>query len=200
MRLNSTILRLLITATLSLIGGSSIGKAQALNYDLMRSMSPDKKFGVQISCSSYPLDEKNIDPDLITAVKLVALPTKTVVMEIPQSYSGRAPDLVWSPDSNWLAFSVASGPRVSDTYVYRRSDAGFAELKTENLRVDVEGDVHNEYVAPIRWLKPGVLLLQQTVIFRGGDDASYRFSAVFDEKGDKFRITSRKKVRSKAEQ
>jgi hypothetical protein len=95
---------------------------------------------------------------------------------------------------------VASGPRVSDTYVYRRSDAGFTELETENLRVDVKGDVHNEYVTPIRWLKPGVLLLQQTVIFRGGDDASYGFSAVFDEKGDKFRITSRKKVRSKAEQ
>jgi hypothetical protein len=199
MRLNSTILRLLVTATLSLIGGSSIGKAQALNNDLMQGMSPDKKFGVQISCSNHPLDEKDIDPDLITAVKLVALPAKTIVMEIPQSYSGRTPDLVWSPDSNWLAFSVSSGPRVSDTYVYRRSHAGFAELKTENLRVDVEGDVHNEYVTAIRWLKPGVLLLQQTVIFRGGDDASYRFSAVF-EKGDKFRITSRKKVRSKAEQ
>jgi hypothetical protein len=198
MRLNS-ILRLLITATLSVIGGSSIGKAQASNYDLIRSMSPDKKLGVQISCSSYPLDEKDIDPGLLTAVKLVALPTKTVEMEIPRSYSGRAPDLVWSPDSNWLAFSLASGPRVSDTYVYRRSDAGFAELKTENLQVDVEGDLHNEYVTPIRWLKPGVLLLQQTVIFRCGDDASYRFSAVFDQKGDKF-LTSRKKVRSKAEQ
>jgi hypothetical protein len=193
---NSTILRLLITATLSLAGGSLAAKAQTLNYDFIQGISPDKKLGLQISCSSYPLDEKDIDPSLITAVKLVALPAKTIVMTIPQSYSGKAPDLVWSADSNWLAFSVASGPRVSDSYVYHRSETGFAAFQTENLRVDIEGDVKNEYVTPIRWLKPGLLLLEDSVIFRGGGDATYRFSAVFDQKADKFRITARKKVHS----
>ena len=200
MRLNLTIRSSIIAATLSLIVGGSFALAPALNYDFIKSISPDKKFAVQISCSSYPLDEKDIDPSLITAVKLVALPAKTVVMNVGQNYSGSAPDLVWSPDSNWLAFSVYSGPRVSDTYVYRRSDTSFAELKTDNLEVDVEGHVRNQYVTPLRWLKPGVLLLEQVLIFRGGDDVTYRFTAVFDQKADKFRITSRKKIRSKGEQ
>ena len=199
MGLNSTIRRLLITGTLSLIGGGWIGKAQTLNNDIIQGMSPDKKFGLQISCSSYPLDEKNIDPSVITAVKLVGLPAKTVVMNIPQNYSGGAPKLVWSPDSNWLALSASSGPRVSDTYVYRRSGTGFTELKTDDLQLPIEGDVKNEYVTPIRWLKSRVLLLEDAVIFRGGGDATYRFSAVFDEKGDKFRITSKTKIGSKAE-
>jgi hypothetical protein len=199
MRLKLTILRLLI-ATLFLIGGSLNAKAHALNYHFIQSISPDKKFGLQISCSSYPSDEKNIDPSLITAVKLVALPGKAVVMDIPQSYSGNAPDLVWSPDSNWLAFPVASGPRVSDPFVYHRSETGFAAFQTENLRPNIEGDVRNEYVTPIRWLKPGLLLLEYTVIFRGGEDATYGFSAVFDQKADKFRIITRKKIRSKGEQ
>ena len=82
----------------------------------------------------------------------------------------RAASRTWSPDSNWLAFSVYSGPRVSDTYVYRRSDTSFAELKTDNLEVDVR----NQYVTPVRWLKPGVLLLEQVVIFRGGDPQAGR--------------------------
>jgi len=199
MRLNSTSQRLLITTTLWLIGGSSIAKAQTSNADIIRGMSPDKKYGLQISCSSYPLDEKDIDPSLITAVKLVALPAKTAVMDIGQSYSGSAPELVWSADSNWFAFSVASGPRVSDTYVYRRLDTGFTELKPEDLRLPIEGDVRNEYVTPMRWLKPGILLLKDAVIFRAGGEATYRFAAVFDKKGDKFRITLKKKVGSKAE-
>ena len=79
---------------LSLIVGGSFAQTRALNYDFIKCVSPDKKFGVQISCSSYPLDEKDIDPSLITAVKLVALPAKTVVMNGPQNYSGSVPNLV----------------------------------------------------------------------------------------------------------
>jgi hypothetical protein len=48
-------------------------------------------------------------------------------------------------------------------------------------------------------LKPGSLLLEQYDIFRGGEgeDATYRFTAKFDEKTGKFQITSKKKVPSK---
>ena len=67
------------------------------------------------------------------------------------------------------------------------------------MQVDVEGDVRNQYVNPVRWVKPGVLLLEQYDIFRGGDgkDATYRFTAKFDDKTDKFQIISKKKVPSK---
>jgi hypothetical protein len=117
-----------------------------------------------------------------------------------QNYDGSPAYVIWSQDSNWLAFSASSGPRVTDTYVYRRSGEDFKfKAATDKLRVDVKGDVRNEYVRPIRWVKPGVLLLEQYDIFRGGEgkDASYRFTVRFDEKTDKFQITSKKKIPSK---
>jgi len=66
------------------------------------------------------------------------------------------------------------------------------------LEIDVEG-ARREWLQPIRWIKPGVLLLEQSVIFRGADagEATYRLTAAFDEKTGKFQITSKKKVPSK---
>jgi hypothetical protein len=107
--------------------------------------------------------------------------------------------LIWSKDSNWFAYPLPSGSRVTDTYVYHRSGDDFTQLETEELRVDVKGDVRNEYVRPIRWVKPAVLLLKQYDIFRGGEgeDDTYRFTAKFDDKTGKFQIISKKKVPSK---
>jgi hypothetical protein len=118
-------------------------------------------------------------------------------MNLPQNYSGSAADLIWSEDSKWLAFSIYSGPRVSDTYVYHSLGDYFIKLEAQELRVDVQGDVRNEYVNPLRWVKPGVLLLEQNDVFRGDSkDANHRFAASFDGKTGKFRIISNKKVRS----
>ena len=167
-------------------------------FEKIRDTSPDGKFAVLISCSSEPEDPNHIDSNLISAVKLVSLPSKKIVMDL-QNYDGSAARVIWSPDSNWLAFSSSSGPRVTDTYVYHRSGDDFGEVKTENLQVDVKGDVRNQYVTPLRWVKPAVLLLEQLSIFRGGDgkDATYQFTARFDEKTGKFQIISKKKVPSK---
>ena len=51
------------------------------------------------------------------------------------------------------------------------------------MRVNAKGNVRNEYVNPVRWIKPGILLLEQFDIFRGGngEDATYQFAAKFDE-------------------
>jgi hypothetical protein len=165
----------------------------------IRDVSPDGKFAVRISCSSEPDDPSNIDSSLITAVELVSLPSKKVVANVGQDNEGNAPHLIWSKDSNWFAYPLSGGPRVTDTYVYHRSGDGFARLEAEELRVDAKGNVRNEYVNPIRWVKPGTLLLEQFDIFRGGEgkDATYRFTAKFDEKTGKFRIISKKKVPSK---
>jgi hypothetical protein len=106
--------------------------------------------------------------------------------------------LIWSKDSNWLAYSFSSGSRVTDTYVYHRSAGDFVAMGgDEDLGADVKGDIRNAYVHPIRWVKPGVLLLEQFVIFRGGGDSTIRFTAKFDEKTGKFQIMSKKKVPSK---
>jgi hypothetical protein len=165
-------------------------------------VSPNGKFAVRISCSSEPEDPNDIDANLITAVDLVSLPSKKVVMNIGQDDGGSAPHLIWSKDSEWFAFPLSEGHRITYTHVYHRSGEDFTRLETEQpeqLRVDVKGDVRNEYVKPINWVKPGVLLLEQFVIFRGGEgeDATYRFTVKFDEKTGKFRVISKKKVPSK---
>jgi|GEM_PF-1537212 len=158
-------------------------------FEKIRDISPDGKFAMRISCSSEPEDPNNIDSSLITAVQLVSLPSKKAVMNLPQNYNGSAADLIWSQDSKWLAFSIYDGPRVSDTYVYHSSGNYFIQLATQELRVKVEGDVKNEYVNPVRWVKPGVLLLEQNDVFRGdGKDGNHKFTASFDEKTGKFGI------------
>src|SRR5713101_4220497 len=71
-------------------------------------------------------------------------------------------------------------------------------IKPEELRVDVKGDVRNEYVRPIRWTRPGVLLLEQLSIFRGGeiDDAKFQLRAGLDPTTGKFKVISKKKLPS----
>jgi hypothetical protein len=142
---------------------------ESATFEKIRDTSPDGKFAVRISCRGEPEDPNNIDPGLITAVELVSLPSKEVVTELPQNYDSGAPHVIWAPGSRWLAFSLSDGPRVTDTHVYHRSGDAFGEFKTDNLQVHVKGDVRNEYVTPIRWIKSGVLSLEQYVIFRGGE-------------------------------
>ena len=120
-------------------------------------------------------------------------------MEI-QTSEFSVPHLVWSSDSNWFAFSFSSGPRVSDTYIYHRTGDNFSEFETKNLTADVAGDVRNEYVTPIRWLKPGLLLLKDEAMFRGGGDATVRFTAGFDEKTGETKIISKKKGASSSKE
>jgi hypothetical protein len=154
---------------------------------------------VRVSCSSEPEDPNNIDSSLITAIEVVSLPSKKVVVNVSEGNEVSAPNVIWSPDSRWFAFPFSEGHRVTDTYIYHRSGDDFSRFETEELRVDAKGDVRNEYVKPVRWIKPGVLLLEQFDIFRGEDseDATYQFTAKFDEKTGKFQITSKKKVPSK---
>jgi hypothetical protein len=168
-------------------------------FEKILDVSPDGKFALRISCSSEPADSNNIDPGLITAADVVSLPSKNSVIKGLQNYSGTVPDLIWSKDSNWLAYSLSSGTRVTDTYVHHRSGDDFVQLQTDDLRIDAKGDVRNEYVRAIRWVKPGVLLLEQFDIFRGGDgtDATWRFTARFDDKTGKLQIISKKKIPSK---
>jgi hypothetical protein len=190
------LLGLLLVSLLPIYAEESAG------FEKIRDVSPDGKFAVRIFCSSEPEDPNDIDSNLITAVELVSLPSKKVVMNIGQDDGGGVPHLIWSKDSEWFAFPLSEGHRITYTHVYHRSSDDFTRLETEQpeqLRVDVKGDVRNEYVKPIRWVEPGVLLLEQFVIFRGGEgaDATYQFTAKFDEETGKFRVISKKKVPSK---
>lgn len=169
------------------------------NWEKITDLSPDKKLGVRITCESEPDDPKNIDPGSIAAVELVALPSKKRVMELSRNYDGAPAKIYWSPDSKWFALAVSEGPRVTETSVFHREGNEFEKLDTEDLSVEAGGNARNQYVEPIRWVKPGALLLKQFTIFRGGSgDSTIQFTAVFDKTG-KFRIVGKKKVRSKDE-
>jgi hypothetical protein len=175
---------------LLLLSTQSIYAQESPALEKIRDVSPDGKFALRISCSSEPEDPDNIDSSLVTAVDFVSLPSKKVVVNFGQDYDGF--HLIWSPDSKWVAFPLPEGHRVTYTHVYHRSGDELRDLETaENLRVDAKGDVRNEYVNPVRWAKPGVLLLEQFDIFRGGngEDATYQFTAKFDENSGKFQIT-----------
>ena len=170
------------------------GEQEPVAFEKIVDASPDRKFAVLISCSGEPEDPNNIESNLITAVKLVALPSKKTVLDL-QNYNGSPARVIWSEDSNWLAYALSSGPRVTDTYVYHRAGEDFNELKTDDLKVGVQGDVRNEYVRPLRWIKPSVLLLEQTDIVRGsGDSSALQFTAAFNQKTGKFQITSKKNI------
>ena len=59
------------------------------------------------------------------------------------------------------------------------------------LRISCSGEPASpDNIKAIRWLKPGVLMLEQFDIFRGGsEDVTYQFTAKFDEKTGKLQIT-----------
>ncbi|HEV2965969.1 MAG TPA: hypothetical protein VGW97_03580, partial [Chthoniobacterales bacterium] len=121
------------------------------------------------------------------------------VMELSRSYDGAPAKIYWSQDSNWFALAVSEGPRVTETSVFHREGSAFEKLDTEDLRVETKGDVRNEYIEPIRWLKPGTLLLKQMTIFRGeAGDSTIEFTVRFDQYG-KFRVLNKKKASSKGE-
>lgn len=184
-----------LLACLLIVAGASFAEEPA-RVEKIRDISPDHKFAMRIWCSSEPEDPANIDSSLIIAVELVSLPSKTMMMSLPQDYSGNVADLVWSSDSKWFALCYSEGPRVSETEVYHRSGEKFDALKTDELRVEVKGDVRNEYIRPIRWAKPSVLVLEQQSIFRGGeiDDSNVQFTVSFDGKSGKFRVIAKKKI------
>jgi hypothetical protein len=131
------------------------------------------------------------------------------VADLPWDGSANQTSLIWSRDSKWCAF-YAETPRWGLTWVYHLRGDTFVQPGVESkgdahqswetpLEIEVEGDVRREWLKPIRWIKPGVLLLEQSVIFRSADadEATYRLTAKFDEKTGNFQIISKKKLPSK---
>ena len=162
-------------------------------------VSPDKKFAVRISYdpSLLPENGEEIPPAATRKLELIAMPSEEMVLDFSEEEGGLKGKVIWSQDSKWFAYALSLGQRVTETRVCHRSGDGFEKLKTEYLGVDAGGDVRNEYVTPLRWVKPGTLGLEQFSIFRGGEgDAKIQFTVRFDEHG-KFQIAGKKKIREK---
>jgi hypothetical protein len=169
-------------------------------FEKIRDVSPDKKFAARITCSSEPEDPEKIDSDLITAIDIVSLPAKEVVVSLGPGLGLENFKFVWSSDSKWFAFPFSEGNRVTETKVYNLRGDKFDEVNTDDLRADVKGNVRNEYIKPLHWMKPGTLSLEQVDIFRdgNGDDATFEFTVRFEKDG-KFHVISKKKVPNKKE-
>ena len=188
--------------------------AMRISYDaeMYKKMVPANKNDAEKTSSAL---QRGIEDQYffqtIKAIELVSLPGKLVVAELPRDGSAEQTSLTWSRDSKWCAF-YASTARWGLSWVYHLRDDEFVPVGENEqpegeghgtwvtpLEIDVEGDVRRQWLKPIRWVKPGVLLLEQSVYFRGADagEAIYRLSAKFDEKTGKFLIISKKKVPSK---
>jgi hypothetical protein len=166
---------------------------ESSGWEKMTSFSPNKKFAMRIVCHSEPSDPEHIDSDSIKRLEIVSLPEKTVVGSLsPGGYGSFG--LIWASDSKWCAFHSSSGPRERETNVYRWQKDKFVQLDTGEMSVDVSGDVRNQYIEPVRWLKPGTLVLEQFTILRGGGDSNIQFTVRFDESG-KFQVIGKKKTR-----
>jgi hypothetical protein len=189
----------------------------------IRDVSPDKKFAMRISYDAAMYQQMFPDAGktsstlqrgiqdeyfsgTIKTIELVSLPKKVVVADLPWDGSANQTNLIWSRDSKWCAF-YAETPRWGLTWVYHLRGDKFVPPGVESkgdahqtwetpLEIEVEGDVRREWLKPIRWVKPGVLLLEQSVIFRSADvdEATYRLTVQFDEKTGNFQIISKKKL------
>jgi uncharacterized protein YecT (DUF1311 family) len=188
------------TATPSASPDSDIEAEESPTAEKIRDISPNRKFAVRILYEADVVQEdpEKIDSTTIKAIELVALPAKNKVLDLlPSDEVGTNYDhiaLMWSPDSKWCAFYY-NAPRVGYTSVYHQGDHKFVAVnKPEDLVAHVEGDVTNEYIRPLRWARPGVLLLEQLCLFQGGDEAEFQLTAGLDPKTGKFRILSKKKL------
>jgi hypothetical protein len=141
--------------------------------------SPDKKFAVRIGYDPSLLPESGdeIPAEATRKLELIAMPSEEAVLDFSDNEGGLKGKVIWSQDSKWFAYALSLGQRVTETRVCHRSGDGFEKLKTEYLEVDPGGDVRNEFVTPLRWVKPGTLTLEQFSIFRGGaDDGRIQFT------------------------
>ena len=177
----------------------------------IRDVSPDNKFAMRITydaeLNNQVIKAEKADPNkifsqTIKAIELISLPDKSVLANfLADQQLGGEYDfilLVWSPDSKWCAF-YATAPRFGHTTAYQQRGKKFVSLNDpEQLSVEIKGHVNHEYIRPVEWTKPGVLVLEQsaTVVNGSGDETPIRFTVKFDAKTGEFRTISKKRVSS----
>lgn len=207
LRILTSIIGLILIAHSSLAQEEE--KPTATIAEILRDTSPDGKFAMRIKYdkdlndrmlrADNPKPKSNIFSEAITIIELVSLPDKeaaATLFNAAKDFGNYFHDitLLWSSDSKWCAFYF-SFPRTGHTAVYHLSGEKFkAANKAEELTPPTKGSVRNEYISPVRWVKPGVLQLDVERVFRGdyAGDGYSAFTVRFDGKG-KFQIL--KKIR-----
>jgi hypothetical protein len=172
-------------------------------------VSPDGKFAMRLRFdqalnAKMIANEHNSLPgndglhsEPITEIDLVATATGEVVAKLADAdqigthFNGVK--LMWSSDSRWVTYSYGH-PRFSYVTVYRREGEKFhAVAETEKLLRKHKGNVRNEYLAPVKWTKPGVLVLTQEAVLRGSGGYAATFTVAFSPSG-KFKVVATEKT------
>ena len=170
--------------------------------------SPDGKYALRIMYDAA-LNEKmtahnrpendGIFSNAMHELAIVSLPAKEIMHDLTEitfqegnNFEGLT--LLWASDSKWCAF-YHRFPRVGYTRVYHLAGDKFKLAhKPYDLGVPSKGDVRNEHIEPVRWVKPGVLELSVERVYDGdepGGDTT-GFTASFDGRG-KWKVLKKKR-------
>jgi opacity protein-like surface antigen len=99
---------LAVSACVLAAGAFAATAEESSPQEIIRHISPNKKFAMRIVCHYAPADPENIDADAVKGVELVSLPEKQVVATLPfGGYDGFK--LIWAGDSKWCAFYSRPG-------------------------------------------------------------------------------------------
>jgi hypothetical protein len=174
----------------------------------IQNTSPDGKYALLISYDralnelmlpKNPAPEGGIFSETMHALAIVSLPAKKTLRDLTEDvFSGgnhfNGLMLLWSSDSKWCALFFAF-PRIGYTSVFHFEGGKFQRAHPpDELNVPTKDNVRNEYIAPVRWVKPGVLELSVERVLRGDaeGDGVIGFTASFHGKG-KFKILKKKR-------
>ncbi len=177
----------------------------------IRDVSPDGKYAMRIAydadlnarmiVANDQRDAERINSETIYRIELVRVRDGAALLDLMKgedNLGGGANfegiTMLWSADSSWFAY-YWTYPRVGYTTVYQLRGEKFRRMnRPAQLSVRTKGDVRNEYIKPLRWVKPGSLELEQIRIYHGEAwDDTLRFVARFDGPG-KFKVVSKKTV------
>jgi hypothetical protein len=180
--------------------------------EVIRDTSPDGKYAMriaydaelnrQIIAANEQPNAERINSETMHRIELIETASGKALLDLMEGEDNlgggshfEGLTVLWSADSKWFAY-YWTYPRYGYTTVYRLTGATFVRMnEPERLVVPTNGDVRNEYIEPLRWVKPGVLELKQIQIYRGEDslDGALRFTVQFKAKG-KFAVISKKRV------
>ncbi len=176
----------------------------------IQNTSPNGKYALRIGYDralneqmlpKNPPPEGGIFSETIEGMAIVSLPGKEILQDMTKTVAASGNNfsdikLLWADDSKWCAFYYAF-PRTGYTTVFHLKGEKF-ELAhpPHELNVPTDDSVRNEYIAPVRWVKPGVLELSVERVLRGdaeeAGDGVTGFIARFDGKG-KWKLVKKKR-------
>ncbi len=170
----------------------------------IQNKSPDGKYALRIGYDaamneSISEPENEIASQAIQAIAIVSLPRKEIARDLTDDVTNGGNNfhrlkLLWSSDSRWCAF-YCSFPRIGYTSVFHLESGKWERAHPPDaLNVPTKDDVRNEHIAPVRWVRPGILELSVERVLRGeaSGDGVNGFTARFDGKG-KFKILKKKR-------